>query len=885
MLDLLKRIEKNSTLTASVVNCENQITQILQLFITNFPEYTDHSIIHSKRVLENATFLLKDEISKLNEDEIYVLIMAGYLHDIGMCPTKDMKNSILKSSSFKNSGKCFEDYLRSIHHDLSYEYILTHWKSLNIVNEIYAEAIALTGRGHRVVDLTDFDQYKPDFAVKSGSDYVCLPYLSGILRLADELDLTSDRIPDLLFNQYFPEDRVSKEEWDKHRANYIINFKKDTIRITSKCFKESLYYALIKQYNKIETMIDEVQKLIRFIPDNERKLRLDYSKLEKDIKTEGFIPKEIGFTFDLQNTINTFIGDNIYKSKDVAIRECLQNAIDTCRYRKKLEKNHYEPQIIIELSDNKLKVIDNGLGMDEYIVENYFAKLAKSYYQENKVAHEFEAISQFGIGVFSYFLICDYFEVESMSSGKEAIFFRVNKDSDNYFHFYDKANRITPGTTISFFLRDKMSIDDLIRHVTHYIRFVEIPIQIYFKERNEIIYSQKITLNKETDLKPRIRPSQIQLINKLEIIDCEISNDEYEGVVGLILTNDGHGTYIPDSLYDVFSSFRNSFIEMSLKGIYVNNIHDFSLNGTIGKINLKKRKDIDLGRYNIINNEYLKTIISDFHYNILHKLFANWQSKHLTEKAHLTKEFIKYCININFSIFNEEVLSLFFDHLFFSVYFKSGISIMKLKEVLQLEEVIILNDNSPYTSGVKYDFEDADVIFNHFGIPLLLENDDNVAASIMRLFEFLDKPIEIVSSLHHWHFIIKKSGPQMAFKQVLNSRNDAFIHDTSHVASFPHLDTSCTFNRKHEIIEYCITNSEVISGHQELNSLFNEFLYLLQDFMFNFHNGGINNPSKKIATMNSILSSINKITSTGFKLSSNDFPSWMNQKIKWDTIN
>lgn len=197
MNKLLKKVEANSVLMASIQNCEVQVTPILQGFVTNFPEYTDHSINHSKTVLRYADHLLDTEVQKLNEDEAYVLIMAGFLHDIGMCPTNGMKSIIIESSSFRESGKQFEDYLRDIHHELSYQYITTFWKELKIVNETYAEAIALVGMGHRKVELLDFDMYNPEFVVKSGSGFVCLPYLAGVLRLADELDITNDRTPDI----------------------------------------------------------------------------------------------------------------------------------------------------------------------------------------------------------------------------------------------------------------------------------------------------------------------------------------------------------------------------------------------------------------------------------------------------------------------------------------------------------------------------------------------------------------------------------------------------------------------------------------------------------------------------------------------------------------
>jgi response regulator RpfG family c-di-GMP phosphodiesterase len=50
-----------------------------------FPEYTEHGISHSKRVIESLNRNLSDSVKKiLNENEIYFLLASAYLHDVGM---------------------------------------------------------------------------------------------------------------------------------------------------------------------------------------------------------------------------------------------------------------------------------------------------------------------------------------------------------------------------------------------------------------------------------------------------------------------------------------------------------------------------------------------------------------------------------------------------------------------------------------------------------------------------------------------------------------------------------------------------------------------------------------------------------------------------------
>lgn len=740
--------------------------------------------------------------------------------------------------------------------------------------------------GHRVVDLFDFEKYKPDFPVKSGKEYVCLPYLSGILRLADELDITNDRTPDLLFNEYFPSDKVSKEEWEKHKANYLVNFKNDTIVITSNCHKKELYYALVKQYKKIEEVINNIKKLIRIIPQNNQSLQLKYSKLEININSIGFIPKDIGFSFNLQNTINTFIGDNIYKNKYVAIRECMQNAIDTCRYRKQIEGNKYHPEINITLLDKQLIITDDGLGMDEFIIENYFAKLAKSYYQKERVTNEFEAISQFGIGVFSYFLICDYFDVESKMIRKEAIKFRINDDVDNYFHFYDQTEKNSQGTSITFHLREEIKFDDLMDKVRHYIRYCEIPIYVRYRNRHEEILKQEFVLDIEKDLKDKIKLSEQKRQKNLKLIACNIVNEEYEGVIGFAMKKNSRGTYTPNELWGIFrGGYRENHLEVSQQGIYINNITDNTFNGVIGKLNMKRRNPLDIGRYNIKNIKTLDNIISSFHYKNLMEIFESWESKQKKTKANLSRNFMHYYLNPWIVSFTDEIFRLLKNNLYFKVYVNNSMNYLTIDEIDKIDGIIIVNSNKPFTT-VNYKYQDIDDLYKHFNKPLLLEKNDSIASIILKIFEILNKSISIVSTSKHWYLLIKDKH-QKYITPIENSyitTNNFYIFDRPHIASFPSIDTSSPFNVNHEVMKYYIKNIEMVSDNQDTKVLFKDFFKELHDFMFDFHVGGIKKPTDRIVIINTMLVNINQTLKTDFKLKTSDFPAWINRRINWNRI-
>jgi molecular chaperone HtpG len=880
---LIEKLKVNAKLFSSIQDCEKEITPILQRFITNFPDYTDHSFIHSKTVLGYTEYLLANEYKKLNEDEIYILIMACFLHDIGMCPTIKMKKEIKASCDFKESRQKFEDFLRDVHHEVSYRYIITHWKKLHIVNEVYAEAIGLVAMGHRIVELLDFTRYNPEFPVKSGTDYICLPYLTSILRLADELDITNDRTPELLFSEYLPKKIISKKEWEKHKANYFVTFNKVTIKIKSKCYNKDLYFALLKQYSKIESAIKYSQKIVKMIPENGRGLKIDFLKLEKDIQTVGFIPKEIGFSFDLQNTINTFIGDNLYKNKFVAIRECLQNSIDTSRYKKQLSKSQYQPVIKIKLHDKQLIIEDNGLGMDDFIVENYFSRLAKSYYTENRISEDFEAISQFGIGVFSYFLLCDYFEVESKQEGKPPIKFRATKDSENYFHFYDNPTKTTTGTTITFFLSNEISFDELLDQIRHYIRFVEFPLEITYKERVEILVSESFEINKSEILGKRIQRDYLEALQNLETVEAKISNDDCEGILGLLISKDKEGTYIPIHNYDTLHTYSTSVIELSQKGIFVGITQDRRVKNILGKINLKRKYDIDLGRYHIKSTEKINELYEIFYKNIFDQLFENWRLKDSEIKYNICRDFIGYYLE-SIDPFENKFFEQYFNNLYFKAFINKQIEFLNLTQIIDLDEFLLVRKESPFDDYSKklVHFEE---IYNYFNKPLILETWSPPASFLLNTFKIRKSNITIRCTPKHWFFNIrpKELDQYENFKKIMQPKYEGYMFDQQHICAHTNISLETPFNLNHEILKYYISNKEKINKEQRLFNYFDEFFYAMHRFIYDFHMDfhKMKDPTSEIMYLNSFLSKINQVQDTDFILSKNDFPTWINHHIKW----
>lgn len=169
-----------------------------------FPEYTDHTNLHSMTVIDFCNRLIGSRIEELNADQLYVLLMSCYFHDTGMGITaKDYEEFIPKL----HFGNYFDTHpredtptlIRTFHHELSGLFIRKYATFFDIPTPEHEWAIVQVSRGHRRTDLMDEGEYPSDFRVPNGNT-LCLPYLASLIRLADEIDVAACRNPVLLYD-------------------------------------------------------------------------------------------------------------------------------------------------------------------------------------------------------------------------------------------------------------------------------------------------------------------------------------------------------------------------------------------------------------------------------------------------------------------------------------------------------------------------------------------------------------------------------------------------------------------------------------------------------------------------------------------------------------
>ncbi len=417
----------------------NHVKDILNTRIQHvFPNYTLHNTGHSFRIMEYMSKLIGD-ISKLNELEITLLIYSALLHDIGMAvseedidliktdsfPFCDVKFSAMKKIMEGNEEMALQEYIRRIHASLSGRYINTNLKDKlvipKLINLDFTKELALICQSHT----EDYDwiqtnlrtnEVRGDFSFNS-------QFIAIILRLADILDIDGNRTPYNLYKLISPKG-VSDEEWKQH---FVISNNEKIIFNEKTQQKKIVFHGKATNasiHRKILTYISWVKYELMNASNLANSMSSQYSLLyetnpEVNIQTEGYSFSDYKMTLEFKAISSLLMGEKIYGSKSLGLRELIQNSIDSCRIRQETELLKYEfgedsylPKIKIILDKDKDQVIikDNGIGMSMDIIKKHFLNIGVSYYNSQDFLlkdFEYKPIGNYGIGFLSCFMLSD----------------------------------------------------------------------------------------------------------------------------------------------------------------------------------------------------------------------------------------------------------------------------------------------------------------------------------------------------------------------------------------------------------------------------------------------------------------------------------------------
>lgn len=292
--DILKSSDSNYY--TKFEHIKSIVTSVMSNSRIFFPTYTNHDLKHLNNVEKYIDSILPENIKNdLNNEEIFCLLSAAWLHDIGMIPIDNEREEYECKS--KEEREEYRNDIREKHHIRSSLYVDKHKNELNI-NEFEAKAIGDICKGHRQTDLNKLEDIYSNQNIRVNS-------LAAILRLADECDisearescLSSEGIDSSTKKQHYRILEIVKTVHINHENKNII--------IIAKIEKESDEKLLIERKNKILDELLGVQPFLEKIGVNLREVNLNTIPSPSLLRTRIIL--SIAKNIDINEVVDEFI--------------------------------------------------------------------------------------------------------------------------------------------------------------------------------------------------------------------------------------------------------------------------------------------------------------------------------------------------------------------------------------------------------------------------------------------------------------------------------------------------------------------------------------------------------------------------------------------------
>jgi hypothetical protein len=530
-----------------------------------FPEYTPHDgPNHLHHLFEIADKVIgRNRYERLNAVELFILVAGLYAHDWGMAVSSSERERIaanpprgeVPNGLLPDEGERLQAFLDE--HNLTSNIILcevgpwreyvrvTHAERSGVrVSQFFAEhasgvgeAIGRICNGHWLdfSYLRDDNLFPMNFSVLG--ERVNLRALAIYVRLVDLLDIANDRTPYAIWRFVAPRNIRSQMEWEKHRSLSPVTIDAyqgaRQIVFDGQVSDPEVWAELQDLRDYIESQLVSCNGLLAEIPDSHYHLNLLH--LNWRVVAKGFEKVDIRFEFDRLRMFEILSRQIYHGDRYVFLRELLQNSIDAIRMQRAVEaRNPDSAQTswiiyfdVKHADDGNVEVCcrDNGIGMDEYVIRNYFAVAGKSYYQSDdfkRLALHMDPIARFGIGILSCFLVADKIEIitrRNVQPKERSYPLRVVIPA------LDKRFRIFPvdqksnGTSVKVFVQATKLKDEPSGHtvgrfkVTDYLKeiagFVEFPIVITEDGEKTVILHPGNSIDADRRFGSNVRISQL----------------------------------------------------------------------------------------------------------------------------------------------------------------------------------------------------------------------------------------------------------------------------------------------------------------------------------------------------------------------------------------
>lgn len=505
-----------------------------------FPEFTDHGPRHISEVLATAASIITDRAWKvLTAADAAALTLSVLLHDAAMHLTEDGFVWLIQQSesglsryddlSWSRLWQMFlgevsrwddrriEDvfghrnrprwppgdpsqftiddrrligeFVRRHHARLAHEIAI--WGIPGVNGRVVAcrglqppmaEVIGLIARSHnipirRAVDFLDSNDSRDPFSIHA-------PFLMGVLRIADYLQIHAERAPGELLLVRSLRSPISSAEWRTHLSVQAINTTQndpEAIYVRALPPSAPIFLKLRSLLDSIQTELDETWGTLgeiygRFGSLSElslgiRRVRSNIDNVQTFGEQVSYIPRHAAFESAGAELLKLLIKPLYGDQPELGIRELVQNAVDAVRERRDLDAAERDDLQVTEITVDLVRyedslgdvtVRDGGVGMTADVIADFFLKAGASFrrsmmWRQQHTAEDGTSrvlrSGRFGIGALAAFLLGERIDVTTRHfSEPRGISFSARVDDTVV-----ELRRVDckPGTTIRVPITDK----------------------------------------------------------------------------------------------------------------------------------------------------------------------------------------------------------------------------------------------------------------------------------------------------------------------------------------------------------------------------------------------------------------------------------------------
>lgn len=353
-------------------------SDLLKNVVIHYPHFSMHDASHAETVISNIEMLLGDRIQKLSPTDTWLLLHAGYAHDLGMVVQWSEIESVWKQLDFQqylstllsSSDPDLRDAAAFIQNikDFSSDQIwpLKAQRYVSLINAAYFR------KQHARLSKTYLSSSRPEFGLDLGhnnliqprlikllsqicalhteplsnvlnldyqtngfdSDYAHPRFIAMLLRLGDLLDIDNGRFNTGAELSFGGLPATSLPHKKKHNATAQLLITPAEIRFRSDCPDSETYLEARQFVTWLENEVDFLTKYwAKIIPDDLGGYAPSFDCKELLIRGIPDIDDVAGLKFEISQdkAFQIIEGSNIYENPFVFIREIIQNAADASK--------------------------------------------------------------------------------------------------------------------------------------------------------------------------------------------------------------------------------------------------------------------------------------------------------------------------------------------------------------------------------------------------------------------------------------------------------------------------------------------------------------------------------------------------------------------------